>query len=78
MKVRKAVIPAAGLGTRMLPATKTVPKEMLPLRARQCLLSPWRDIRRAGSSNDRPWAPGNYTQYRPLYCVCAQHIMTVL
>jgi len=31
MKVTKAVIPAAGLGTRMLPATKTVPKEMLPL-----------------------------------------------
>lgn len=31
MKVTKAVIPAAGLGTRMLPATKTVPKEMLPM-----------------------------------------------
>ncbi|MDR0859165.1 MAG: UTP--glucose-1-phosphate uridylyltransferase GalU [Oscillospiraceae bacterium] len=31
MKIRKAVIPAAGLGTRMLPATKTIPKEMLPL-----------------------------------------------
>jgi len=31
MKIRKAVIPAAGLGTRMLPATKTVPKEMLPM-----------------------------------------------
>ena len=31
MKVRKAVIPAAGLGTRMLPATKTDPKEMLPM-----------------------------------------------
>lgn len=31
MKVRKAVIPAAGLGTRMLPATKTVPKEMIPM-----------------------------------------------
>jgi len=31
MKVRKAVIPAAGLGTRFLPATKAVPKEMLPL-----------------------------------------------
>ena len=28
MKVRKAVIPAAGLGTRFLPATKAVPKEM--------------------------------------------------
>lgn len=31
MKVRKAVIPAAGLGTRFLPATKAVPKEMIPL-----------------------------------------------
>ena len=31
MKVRKAVIPAAGLGTRMLPVTKAVPKEMLPI-----------------------------------------------
>lgn len=29
MKVKKAIIPAAGLGTRMLPATKSVPKEML-------------------------------------------------
>jgi UTP--glucose-1-phosphate uridylyltransferase len=31
MKVRKAVIPAAGLGTRFLPATKALPKEMLPI-----------------------------------------------
>jgi UTP--glucose-1-phosphate uridylyltransferase len=30
-KVRKAVFPAAGLGTRFLPATKAIPKEMLPL-----------------------------------------------
>src|SRR5436190_16300044 len=30
-KVRKAVLPVAGLGTRFLPATKAVPKEMLPL-----------------------------------------------
>lgn len=30
-KVRKAVIPAAGLGTRFLPATKAMPKEMLPI-----------------------------------------------
>lgn len=31
MKVRKAVIPVAGLGTRMLPMTKAIPKEMLPI-----------------------------------------------
>lgn len=31
MKIRKAVIPAAGLGTRFLPATKAQPKEMLPI-----------------------------------------------
>lgn len=30
-KVRKAVIPAAGLGTRVLPITKALPKEMLPI-----------------------------------------------
>lgn len=30
-KVKKAVIPAAGLGTRFFPATKTIPKEMLPI-----------------------------------------------
>ena len=29
MKVRKAIIPAAGLGTRFLPATKSLPKEMI-------------------------------------------------
>lgn len=31
MKIRKAVFPAAGLGTRFLPVTKAIPKEMLPL-----------------------------------------------
>ncbi|MBU1703025.1 NTP transferase domain-containing protein, partial [Patescibacteria group bacterium] len=31
MKIRKAVLPAAGFGTRFLPATKAQPKEMLPL-----------------------------------------------
>lgn len=30
-KIRKAVIPAAGFGTRFLPATKAMPKEMLPI-----------------------------------------------
>ena len=31
MKITKAVIPAAGFGTRFLPATKAMPKEMLPI-----------------------------------------------
>ena len=31
MRVKKAIIPAAGLGTRLLPNTKSIPKEMLPL-----------------------------------------------
>ncbi len=31
MRIKKAVIPAAGLGTRFLPATKSIPKEMLPI-----------------------------------------------
>ncbi len=30
-KIRRAVIPAAGFGTRFLPATKATPKEMLPI-----------------------------------------------
>jgi UTP--glucose-1-phosphate uridylyltransferase len=31
MKIRKAVIPAAGMGTRFMPATKSIPKEMIPI-----------------------------------------------
>ena len=36
-KIRKAVLPVAGLGTRFLPVTKSVPKELLPLVDRPCL-----------------------------------------
>ncbi len=38
MKIRKAVIPAAGLGTRFRPATKTIPKELFPIVDRPILL----------------------------------------
>ena len=31
MKIRKAIFPVGGLGTRFLPATKAMPKEMLPI-----------------------------------------------
>lgn len=37
MRVRTAVIPVAGLGTRFLPATKSIPKEMLPVLDRPCV-----------------------------------------
>lgn len=37
MKIRQAVIPAAGLGTRFLPVTKAVPKELLPVLAKPCM-----------------------------------------
>lgn len=46
--IRKAVIPAAGLGTRFLPATKTVPKEMLPIVDRPILLYVVEEAVRAG------------------------------
>ena len=35
--IKKAVIPAAGLGTRMLPLTKTQPKEMMPIASKPCI-----------------------------------------
>ena len=37
MQVRSAVIPAAGLGTRFLPATKAVPKELFPIGDRPAI-----------------------------------------
>jgi len=48
MKIRKAVIPAAGLGTRFLPATKTVPKELLPIVDKPTLLYNVEEIVAAG------------------------------
>lgn len=47
-KVRKAIIPAAGLGTRFLPATKTIPKEMLPIVDKPTILYVVEEAVRAG------------------------------
>jgi UTP--glucose-1-phosphate uridylyltransferase len=48
MRVRKAVIPAAGLGTRFLPATKATPKEMLPVVDKPAIQYVVEEIARAG------------------------------
>lgn len=47
-KVKKAVIPAAGLGTRFLPATKTIPKEMLPIVDKPSILYIIEECAKAG------------------------------
>ena len=46
--VRKAVFPVAGLGTRFLPATKVMPKEMLPINDRPLIQHVFEDAREAG------------------------------
>ncbi|HEX9694473.1 MAG TPA: UTP--glucose-1-phosphate uridylyltransferase GalU [Actinomycetota bacterium] len=51
MKVRKAVIPAAGLGTRFLPATKAQPKEMLPIVDKPAIQYVVEEAVRAGISD---------------------------
>jgi len=48
MKVRKAVIPAAGFGTRMLPITSAVPKELLPVCGRSVIEHVVREAVEAG------------------------------
>jgi len=69
MTITRAIIPAAGFGTRMLPAAKAIPKEMVPVvdkRARACgelralrqgrslLLAPYTaPIRAANTTNAR-------------------------
>lgn len=46
--VRKAVFPVAGLGTRFLPATKVMPKEMLPINDRPLIQHVFEEARSAG------------------------------
>ena len=47
-RIRKAIFPVAGLGTRLLPATKTIPKEMLPLIDRPLIQYAVDEARAAG------------------------------
>ena len=48
MKIRKAIIPAAGLGTRFLPITKAVPKPMLPVVDKPNIQYIAEELKRAG------------------------------
>src|SRR3954451_2699189 len=48
MKIRKAVFPVAGLGTRVLPATKAMPKEMLTIVDRPLIQHVVEEAREAG------------------------------
>ena len=47
-KIKKAIIPAAGLGTRFFPATKTIPKEMLPIVDKPTILYEIEEAMQAG------------------------------
>ena len=53
-KVRKAVFPAAGLGTRFLPATKAIPKEMLALVDKPIIQYGVEEALAAGIEHHRP------------------------
>ena len=71
MQIRKAVIPAAGLGTRFLPVTKSVPKELLPIIDRPLLQYVIAEASEAGveeviivTSPDKA-SFGNYFQAHP-------------
>ena len=55
MKVTKAVIPAAGLGTRVLPATKAQPKEMLVIVDKPSLQYIVEELVESGIKNYSYW-----------------------
>ena len=55
MQVRSAVIPAAGLGTRFLPATKAVPKELFPIGDEPALQVVIDEALGAGDRPHRRW-----------------------
>ena len=47
-KIRKAVFPVGGLGTRFLPATKSMPKEMLPIANKPLIQYAFEEAKNAG------------------------------
>src|SRR5262245_63276577 len=67
--VRYAVVPAAGLGTRMLPATKALPKEMLPVGDAPLIEHVVRESAAAGITDvvlvSAPWKEVMHAHFRP-------------
>ena len=61
MSVTKAVIPAAGLGTRFLPATKAQPKEMLPIVDKPLIQYAVEEAVAAGITEIPEWSSGTST-----------------
>ncbi len=60
--IRKAVFPVAGLGTRFLPATKAIPKEMLPIVDKPLIQYAVEEAKAAGSSSSFSLPVGQRTQ----------------
>lgn len=74
LKVRKAVFPVAGLGTRFLPATKVLPKEMLILGNKPLIQHAYEEARAAGieefvfvSSKDKTLIESHFRPHRQLH-----------
>ena len=54
MRIQKAVIPTAGFATRLLPATRTVPKQMMPVLDRPAIHYTVEEAVQAGDPPDSP------------------------
>ncbi len=74
LKVKKAVFPVAGLGTRFLPATKVLPKEMLILGSKPLIQHAYEEARAAGieefvfvSSRDKSLIESHFRPHSALY-----------
>ena len=66
MKIRKAVFPVAGLGTRVLPATKAMPKEMLTIVDKPLIQYVVDEAREAGIEHF-VFVTGSFIAHRSIY-----------
>ena len=76
MSIKKVIIPAAGLGTRFLPATKSIPKEMFPIIDKPALQYIVEEAHNSGIeevgiiiSEEKPSILNHFSQDETLECV---------